>query len=255
MNRMKWLSVALVILAITLGITLFAKARANRFDPNDPDRAGVIRRAITRDKDVAREASLASLNHEDPDVRMTALAALGIVGNPADIPLIDNAARNDASSAVRSQACRALVRYDTEESVATVCELAIDAESAYVRRGALRALAGTDQPIARVTQVGVMDYALTDGDRQAAADGMQRNLKILITPDINDPEGWAIFLEAIKHSTQVEAAFDEFGKPLVGDPAIWEAIRLEHERLTHENDAADAAHEAAHEADEPAQGD
>jgi HEAT repeat protein len=232
-DRMKKVLVLAGVLVVILVIVLVRAGRSGRFNSSDPDRGRALREiAGGRNPKAARDAALASLDHDDPDVRSTALVMLGRKGDAADIPLVQRAAA-DADPRVRGVVSSALVRFGTHEAIETVCDLAINDESEHVRHAAFRALAGTDDPIARVTVVTALDYATDDTDRQAAADSVIENLGMRLSPDVSDPVGWAQFVESVKRAEAVREAYAELDVPLVDDPALWEEMKGKHARLCH----------------------
>ncbi len=227
-KRSIWLVVVGAVLAIVLVVTLMN--RSVRFNASDPNRVRALRQVAGTK--ASRDAALRSVSHEDADVRGLAVVMLGRDGNRANIPVVVQASQ-DSSQRVRALASSSLIRFDDHEATEVVCDMAVNDSSAHVRQAALRSLAGSEEPIARVTLVTALDYATDPDDRQAAAEAIVKHFRMRLTPRIEDQTDWERFVESAKHIEEVREAYAELEIPLVDDPAIWEEMKANHGRLCH----------------------
>jgi len=239
-------SICLVVVGVALAIILVVTLmnRSARFNASDPNRVRALREVAGTK--VARDAALRSIDHEDSDVRGLAVLMLGRDGNRADIPVVLQASE-DSNQRVRALASSSLIRFDVREATEVVCNMAVNDSSAHVRQAALRSLAGSEEPIARVTLVTALDYATEPGDRQAAADAIVKNFRMRMTPKIENETDWERFVESAKHIDEVREAYAEMAIPLVDDPALWEQMKADHAKLCHTGHDF-AVHKVGHEA-------
>ena len=206
-----------VIVLVWAGLMTFGRPEVTGQSPRERIIA-ISRLAGQKPRGAGKAIAEAARSDPDESVRQTAMISLGKFISP-DLRGVVEAGTKDKSPAVRAAAAGTLARYGDNPAADRLRELWTKDKSERVRQAALAELARCEAPKAIVLLVEAMERSDTVEGRLRAAQALAKKFKMdHQSLDPADLVQWRNFVETIKGSPAVAAAFESLSVPLTRHP-------------------------------------
>jgi len=194
----------------------------------------VIRIADDLPRGAAEALTKAVLEDPRPTVRRAAVVGLNRLKRPEHRPVVEKALA-DEDPTVRAAAAKTLVFcHDDEDTVGRLVAVCLTEADPKVLKAATLALATSNDPLAVVALVQMLDKTDKKQLQQLAAETIKWKLKMRVAiPETIGSDAWQRVVTSMKFSDIVRNAFAETGTPIKHDMVLLRKMHDEHAALCH----------------------